>query len=929
MWQVFLLAAVGRASDGCPPRCNCMKYLGKFGFNSFFTECKSCRGPFKDKFWGDTCETPCAEYLDDNNPSEATRVGRGNCDGCDFEGECRECKTGFWDNSNNCKSDCPDNCRDPATDEHVCSKSGSCYGCKAGTCNLANGCSAPCPVNCLDVDSCSVASCTCTACKMGFWGSQCTEGCNEKGCLHCDKQSGRCLACKDEYYNLAEGCKKCSLNCAGERCNDDGSCANGCADKQFHGLFCEHKCPDNCEGGRCEQDDGRCVCKDGMHGRDCSKSCPDGGDTDGGCEDDRCEQGTGKCDCRQGWWGQICPEGGTCHGECDQQCSPNCQNNRCSKADGTCACKPGWWGSSCEQACNIRCLTGSCDQEKGTCEGCEAGFWGPRCEFKCDTHCRDGKCAQKDGTCKCEQGRWGHRDEAGEQCTKECEHCKHDIPLSNKWTERSRCKKSTGDCVECNIGDWGKFCDRKCATKCINGDCDRDDGSCTCQKGFWGDACQPCPSDCSDFCDGATGECIGGCQPGKWGKKSSPTANDACKSDCPDHCLEGVCAEEDGSCSACVQGWWGKNCDQPCPPNTADRFGCHQVDGHSHKCKPGWFGDKCDSNCPTHCAGNHCHQHPPKESPSGHCYECEGQKYQGLDCAQLCPENCADGKCTQEGQCFGCQVGWFGDKCDQHCPVNCNGRCNKQTGVCEDCIKGFWGDKCEGVCDSRCGTCKGPDHSHCTACDDAAQLCLPGGTSWFGSKCEAPPVNAMGKCKCLEGSTRFEPSSNKPQIILGHVIKKPSKCYCDVQGGANGLQWIYSDFGSGLYKCYPSCPRFMSQSMGRCYPNEVHVVLDKGSAGAGSCPDLERKPQYEIKFDPPLCLEIESAQLVYNYDPSVQPAPADPRKPLPKELCADDGSGVAKAKITQLCLPEKYKTFMIEKAAAAGGTAPNKAVLTV
>jgi hypothetical protein len=116
---------------------------------------------------------------------------------------------------------------------------------------------------------------------------------------------------------------------------------------------------------------------------------------------------SGRCFCKAGWQGEDCSV-------VDQQvyqCLPGCSDHgQYDLETGSCVCDRHWTGPDCSQAvCSLECGShGIC--ESGRCR-CHAGWTGPLCEqLACDPRCAaHGQC--KNGTCVCSQG-WN-----GKYCT--------------------------------------------------------------------------------------------------------------------------------------------------------------------------------------------------------------------------------------------------------------------------------------------------------------------------------------------------------------------------------------------------------------------------------------------------------------------------------------------------------------------------------
>ncbi|KAK6961406.1 multiple epidermal growth factor-like domains protein 10, partial [Biomphalaria glabrata] len=63
---------------------------------------------------------------------------------------------------------------------------------------------------------------------------------------------------------------------------------------------------------------------------------------------------------------------------------------------------------------------------------------------------------------------------------------------------------------------------------------------------------------------------------------------------CDKNCLNSECFKENGSCVACVQGFYYADCSEECHTNCRSNTTCHQVEGTCPDgCMTGYFGDKC------------------------------------------------------------------------------------------------------------------------------------------------------------------------------------------------------------------------------------------------------------------------------------------------------------------------------------------------
>nr|XP_022305539.1 receptor-type tyrosine-protein phosphatase alpha-like [Crassostrea virginica] len=218
---------------------------------------------------------------------------------------------------------------------------------------------------------------------------------------------------------------------------------HGCLSSGVYGSNCNFSCPINCRYNTCHIQQGTCFeCKPGWTGTSCEK----------------------KCD--RGWHGL----------NCTQQCLEHCLNNVfCNHITGQCdeGCTYGWYGQYCNETCIGHCINNAtCNQETGLCDGgCDAGWSG----YECNKACNNGT--------------------FGDGCFNNCSgQCMGDLPC-NKRTGHCEMGCKTGYtnafCNKSCVNSYGENCRYPCSTHCINGACDRFNGSCVsgCFDGFIGDKC--------------------------------------------------------------------------------------------------------------------------------------------------------------------------------------------------------------------------------------------------------------------------------------------------------------------------------------------------------------------------------------------------------------------------------------------------------
>ena len=218
---------------------------------------------------------------------------------------------------------------------------------------------------------------------------------------------------------------------------------------------------DGCQD--CNKETGQCItCKHGKYGEedcslDCSRFCSKNGN-----EEIICNKISGSCDtgsCIAGHWSE----------DCTNECSEYCSTDTCDLNTGVCTpCITGWYGQSCLFECSARCKDKDCVTEATQCRnGCADGYWGGSCEFSCNTNCNLKACNKDTGSCMygCTNSQYWNA-----ICDKTC----------NSNCVGGVCNM-TGYCQQgCNIGYYSDQCQITClnSSKCIDGTCNRLDGSC-------------------------------------------------------------------------------------------------------------------------------------------------------------------------------------------------------------------------------------------------------------------------------------------------------------------------------------------------------------------------------------------------------------------------------------------------------------------
>ncbi|KAJ9451232.1 Cell death abnormality protein 1 [Diplonema papillatum] len=264
---------------------------------------------------------------------------------------------------------------------------------------------------------------------------------------------------------------------------------------------------------------------------------------------------------------------------------------------------------------------------------------------------------------------------------------------------------------------------------CSHGKCDAA-GACVCEdsvaSGHWaGATCSDCVAGfagaaCGTVCEG------GACNPcnghGACDAGYSGTGRCTCHSDPALGFWDGP------ACQACLPGYYGPGCDQPCTvcnghgtcnEGRSGDGACSCHDGWDQgkactDCVPSRFGDcarECDFTVNGPVAGDRvpCSGHGTCQSGvagSGKCTMCQ-PGYAGSGCQLRCaclPEHgtcndgvAGDGTCVCKSRrlppdCSACEMGWGGGSCDQACPgsppCSNNGVCDPSTASCA-CARGY------------------------------------------------------------------------------------------------------------------------------------------------------------------------------------------------------------------------------------------------
>lgn len=427
----------------------------------------------------------------------------------------------------------------------------------------------------------------------------------------------------------------CVVGTAGESCeiNYDDCYSDPC-------LY-DAVCSDAVQGYTCD-------CPQGTSGTDCSFN-PDECTSDPCMNDARCVNGfnTYICECLPGYYGEQCQ---FAHFQVSSACdsAPCLGGGTCSPGrDGfTCLCPEERGGPVCGDTVEVQggCVGNPChngstceDTSEGPLCRCSTGFTGPFCRWPLN-NCELEPC-ENGGTC--EVGVYGSFlctcavGYEGGDCTQRVSPCESEPCLNG-----GRCSydqlSGVFTCL-CPRQYTGLLCDIPLLPPdlCVEGRCPasssnctsgRDDVTCSCLPGFYGDDCSatssPTPSPCA----------FNPCQHG------------------------GFCEDQpDAYTCSCSIGFTGTDCkvdiddcaSGPCPASST----CHDgVGGFVCDCDEGVTGDVCQVSCPDGHVGEFCEVNVPQCSSSscsngGTCSEGIG----GFVCA--CPDSHTGTRCELSNDC--------------------------------------------------------------------------------------------------------------------------------------------------------------------------------------------------------------------------------------------------------------------------------------
>ena len=441
----------------------------------------------------------------------------------------------------------------------------------------------------------------------------------------------------------------------------------------------------------------------------------------------------------------------------------------------------------------------------GAC-ACAAGYAGPECAKTCpglsqgricNAH---GRCDATTGACACDAG----------------------DAASGYWTGAT--------CGDCQDGWSGAGCDVACPRDTVlgavcgaHGACVT--GTCVCDAGFCGTACELSGLDCRQ------------CPAGMWGPSCGNECPGGAATPCNGHgqCLDGALGS--GQC-LCAAGYALADCGQACPVGAAgaECAGHGACDAATAKClcAAGYAGAACGTACPRDlavagapvCGGPRRGLCDDGATNSGQC-RCE-VGFVGIACQHDCRGMGPDGPCHGHGQCvipgdcqcYGhwagaecavCEGGWFGPDCAQRC---IEGSSVSLTCVCR---AGWAGPDCSTECvGGAASPCNGHGACNETRVGDGTCTC---DTDWRGPACAVP-------CPGVEATGR---------ACAGHgTCNGTAACTCarsPVEGYWEGDACTRCAYGHAGFGCTLLCPGFpgpICGGHGACNPFTAACECFKG-----------------------------------------------------------------------------------------------------
>jgi hypothetical protein len=767
----------------------------------------------------------CAEDIEERGGAGGGRTGS----------KCELCKAGFW--GANCTA-CP-----------LCGTHGTCSG--SGTTSGTGACA--CAPGWTTSSGSSGSLQQCDACALGYFGPDCAPcaacsghgTCADSGthgtdgscvCVSSnDTNTGRttsfagadCSTCAPGHYGST--CASCTVDCG-----EHGACADGMqgdgrcrCNPGFTGDACESCAPGvgwapssnvpcklgpglkdlgdgnytACSGhGTLNTTTGRCVCDDATWtGPGCETKVCDHADKQG----EQCQI----CDCNNRG---ACDGAGTVLGTGQCRCTGNFAGESCR------FCKPGFTGTSCNVACPRDDGDGKVCSGHGHCKNdgvAKAG--GGACDCATGFNFTDGKCQTVVGSVSCNTNTTADPVLCAGRGT--CDANNFTCACTGVgWDPDSRCENVLPGWVKIVGGGIAEAeeCPGGAANPCYgHGVCSDSSytvGSCSCDAGYSGEACDKCAYGYfGDATRGQCSECPGG------GAANPCNGRGVC------HATTGQCAcasgwDDSSNCTMCAVGFWGDRC-YSCPRSAATKvFGAVSASGAI-------VSASSSSSSSQICSGH------------GTCSD--GQTGSG-ECT--CATNF-------RGQaCGSCKHGHFGSNC-QACPAAFDGAVCSNLGVCSGdgtqqgtgkclCFPRFAGEKCDACIAGH----HGPACASCPGITAGGSPCSGHGT------CDGAGTRVAGKggCSCDKGWTGSDCSHKVPCSDLdecsGNGDCVVSTCFCRIG-------WAGADCKTKVIEpnvCQPACKGLDEKCVNRqCQsvapPSDPCATISctdgRGLCASGSC----------------------------------------------------------------------------------------------
>ncbi|XP_030377144.1 uncharacterized protein LOC115626033 [Scaptodrosophila lebanonensis] len=248
-----------------------------------------------------------------------------------------------------------------------------------------------------------------------------------------------------------------------------------------------------------------------------------------------------------------------------------------------------------------------------------------------------------------------------------------------------------------------------------------------------------------------------------------------CVPTCPLGCPHGQCYLN-GTC-VCQRGYELDGSRKFCQPQ------CNQTCGHNEVCDaPGkcvcaegyarGLRDStalgCQPICIPDCGYGHCVG--PNQCE---CFPGYEKRINGTSCQSACYMRCENGFCANSTTCV-CQNGYRYDMNTTTCLPDCGEDCENgvciSPGICR-CFNGYVrnGPKCEAVCERGCGF-----YGKCIAPNLCGCALLPGRFDSY-QRCEQGFCSAKGRCRCMEGKTRFIDKCLSPDTVTTYASMNPPR----------------------------------------------------------------------------------------------------------------------------------------------------------